>query len=46
MIFTKNSQRFRVVIGLDGGVYVCRWRDNLRRHNTPCWQIVGSEDIE
>lgn len=39
-MFTKNGVQHRIVIGLDGGAYVCRWRAGWN-----CWQIVGSEDI-
>jgi hypothetical protein len=38
-MFTKNGEPHRFVIGLDGGVYVCRWRAKWS-----CWQIVGSDD--
>ncbi|HEY5566015.1 MAG TPA: hypothetical protein VIM81_02055 [Gammaproteobacteria bacterium] len=43
-MFTKSGVAHRIAIGLDGGVYVCRWIDSLTRHRTPCWQVVGSED--
>lgn len=43
-MFTKSGVPHRIVIGLHGGVYVCRWTDSMRRHSTPCWQIVGSKD--
>jgi len=38
-MFTKGGVPHRIVIGLDGGVYVCHRRGGV-------WQIVGSEDIE
>lgn len=42
MIFTQSGQRFRVVIGLDGGCYVTVWRDEIeRRHGTPHWLVVA-----
>lgn len=39
MRYTKGGVDHLIVIGLDGGVYVCRWRERWS-----CWQIVGSED--
>lgn len=38
-MFTRDGERYCVAIGLDGGVYVCRYRPYWQ-----CWQIVGSED--
>ena len=40
MIFTRGTECYRIVIGLNGGCYVTVWRDEIdRRSPTPHWLV-------
>lgn len=44
MIYTRAGVLHRVVVGLDGGVYVCTWIsavEDSKRHSTPHWVVMN-----
>lgn len=42
LTFTLGGHTLRVVVGLDGGCYVVKWRDELEhRHGTPHWLVIS-----